>query len=119
MEGDCKDGGRIQRWDQIRREQFGYVNNFFFGAAIVAVGFFVNFSHGLISLSIRFAIFSMFLSVFFGGICALTRLFDFRYTAKNIREKKDLKKKEESRRLSKMLGMWSWRLLVGQILFLI
>ena len=115
---------RIIRWEKIRIEQFGYVNNLLFGTTIVVVGFLMNSMKGLVSNTpnnIQNGIFLMFLSVSFGCVCAVSRLLDFRNTVKSARAEKEgnEKDRQDSKEKANRYGKYSWCLLYAQILFFI
>jgi hypothetical protein len=115
------------RWQGFRINQLGVCISLFLTFAVAALGFSINlltrpnfaitecFAKGLFFFSLVAGL----LSVLLGSIACLTRLADFRKTAKVARHRANDNMKAEVERWRKdykKLGKWTWRLFEGQLL---
>ena len=114
------------RWQGLRIAQLGLCIALFLSFSIAALGFSVNLLvQPRFDITVCFAKLSFLCSVifglasvFFGSIAFLTRLWDFRTTAKVVRHRQNPHMADEIerwRRCYKLLGKWSWRLFTWQL----
>jgi hypothetical protein len=115
------------RWQGFRINQLGVCISLFLTFAVATLGFSINlliqptyamtecFAKVFFSLSLAAGL----LSVLLGSMACLTRLADFRKTAKVARHRANDNMKAEVerwRRHYKKLGRWAWKLFKGQLL---
>ncbi|HEY5328865.1 MAG TPA: hypothetical protein VIJ79_03190 [Acidobacteriaceae bacterium] len=102
------------RWDKIRIDQFGYTHNLLLALATALLGYafslirdknFVPYCTGRIAIISVLALLG--LSVFAGLMCAVSRLLDFKGTARRANEKSNAPSSE----WTEFLGKLSWTLL--------
>ena len=124
------------RWQEIRVTQFGYVNylilTFAVGALVFIGSLLTDNQNGNSLRSWYFVpLLAFSVSVVFGICCAVTRLLDFRGTAKVAKFYHDKQrgysnsskgletasKAESCHRCTEKFGDWSWGLLWCQIIF--
>jgi hypothetical protein len=127
MACDAKDeNDPYSRWQGFRINQLSLCISLFLTFAVATLGFSINliiqpnysiptcFPKVFFFFSLLFGL----LSVLLGSIACLTRLEDFRMTAKVVRYRSDQDKKAEVnswRDDYKRLGRWTWRLFIGQL----
>jgi hypothetical protein len=127
------------RWQEIRRVQLGYVVNLVLTFTTVSLGFGVKLILDKPNLGSNWpfycALYTLLIAVALGLGTNVSRLCDFRYTAKAARarefKKKDageiLKPEDEEkakeycwyRRQAKKFGCWTWWLLISQLLIFV
>jgi hypothetical protein len=115
------------RWQGFRISQLGLCISLFLTFAVAILGFSINlliqpnwaittcFAKVFFSFSLLFGL----VSVLLGSVACLTRLADFRKTAKVARHRSDPDMEAEIahwRDDYKRLGWWTWRLFMGQLL---
>jgi len=108
------------RWQEIRIQQLGYVNNLVLGLAVGVLAFETSLVEGnaarfytapwLASLSLGLAT----ASVAFGLVAGVTRLLDFRLTAQ-LHRTEDEETKVRLRCRADKFGNWTWKLLWLQL----
>lgn len=114
------------RWQGFRIGQLGLCISLFLTFAIAILGFSINLlvqpTYEITTCFAKvFFFFSLvcgLLSVLLGSVACLTRLADFRTTAKVARHRSNADKKADIDRWRedyKRLGEWTWRLLKGQL----
>lgn len=127
MEEDIKK--RYVRWQEYRINHFTFTNNIFLTFSVAAIGFWIKLITDKDFLLIDankdyFGITLIFIciSAAAGSCAVVTRLIDFRYTARLIiiehKEENKTKKENIYRILIKEAGFWSWIFLLIQILSL-
>ena len=113
----------FRRWQEVSITQFGYTINLLIGISTGLLLFlfnFVNHSSADLTCAIKvlfwFSIILLSSSSFFGVLCSITRLEDFRLTAKisRIREYKSKFDLKALRAETKKLGDKSWNYFVTQ-----
>ena len=113
------------RWQNIRITQFGFANNLIMGLSMAVLGFAINFVNGeetalneLQKIAFWLGCSLSVLSVGLGLRVALSRLEDFRLTARIARKRERNVQEgiEEDRNRSKKLGRRSWNGFKGQLL---
>ena len=114
------------RWQGFRIAQLGLCIALFLTFAVATLGFSINLLvqphypivNCLARTSFLFSLVGGLLSGSFGGIACLTRLADFRKTAKVVRNRSDASKADTVARWRedyKRLGAWTRRLLTWQL----
>jgi hypothetical protein len=114
------------RWQGFRISQLSVCISLFLGFAVATLGFSINLLiQPSYPITARFAKILFFfslvcglLSVLLGSVGCLTRLADFRKTAKVSRHRSDPKMKAEVDRWRDdymRLGRWTWGLFKGQL----
>lgn len=129
---------RIVRWDQLRISQLSFTNNLFLTLDITFLGFFVSqtlmkFSNECWICSLQIiSLLSLLTSFIIGTMTVVNRLYDFRCTARLVRNKKlrfefdhnltkhsDIESINENiiwdKKLTDKLGQITWKLLKWQI----
>lgn len=123
------------RWQNYTINQLTFAINLFLGLSTgsLALGVMLlrdnAFSlNGCSKLSFSLGLIALCISFIFGCIAVITRLMDFRFTAKKVRfddksdDKKDKiseeyrRKSEEYKRKAAILGQWTWRLFWVEII---
>lgn len=105
------------RWDSLRRDQFTSLTNLLISLATALIAFqsssFLAPASGSVRSydTTRLSVLLLACSVAFGVTCALARLWDYRLTARIVRGEIELRSRADR------YGKWSWRLLVGQLVF--
>ena len=126
IEEDIKQ--RYVRWQEYRINHFTFTNNIFLTFAVAAIGFWIKLiiddDFLLIEANKKYfgrSLFFLCISAATGSCSIITRLIDFRYTAKLVRQQskeEDEAKIENLRIVTKEAGFWSWVFLVIQIIAL-
>ena len=116
---------RLVKWEDRRRDQMSATNNLMLTFGIAICGYLADkvitdkdfLLIGELKCGFTFA----FLSVIFGALLTISRLYDFKYTVKKIREEEDngkTTKMETYKSCADNFGKISWVLFWGQILTL-
>ncbi len=110
---------RFVRWQRYTLNQLTFVLNMFFGLAVGAVAFSFTLLRdkefllvGCPKFLFKIAIISLCLSVFSSCAAVISRLMDYRYTARKIRNDKNSEFEESTvyKYKSKFFGDLTWRL---------
>ncbi len=112
MEPDKKE--RYVRWQNYRITQLSFSINLFLGFAIASLAYVINLKLGKSSLNPDILVFIIKLwswSAALGCVATVSRLLDFRYTAKKIRDGGKF-----NSFMAKTLGPVTWSMFWGQIL---
>jgi hypothetical protein len=115
------------RWQGFRIGQLGVCIALFLTFSVATLGFSANMliqpanaiTNCLAKVSFSLSMISGLLSVLFGSLACLTRLEDFRKTAKVVRHRSEsemAKEAEDWRKQSNRLGRWTWGLFKWQLL---
>jgi len=127
MNSDGEENEPYSRWQGFRINQLSVCISLFLTFAVATLGFSINllvqpvYPFTACSAKVFFlaSLFSGLISVALGSVACLTRLEDFRKTAKVVRHRSTPNMKAEVDRWredSKRLGQWTWRLFKGQLL---
>jgi len=114
------------RWQGFRIGQLGLCISLFLTFAVAILGFSINLliqptyeiSTCFAKIFFFFSLVCGLLSVLFGSVACVTRLSDFRKTAKVVRHRSDPNMKSEVDQLRedyKRLGQWTWKLFKWQL----
>ena len=112
MEPEKKE--RYVRWQDYRISQLSFSINLFLGFAIASLAYVINLKLGKSSLNPDILVFIIkwwSWSAVLGCVATVSRLLDFRYTAKKIREGGKF-----NSFMAKTLGPITWGMFWGQIL---
>jgi hypothetical protein len=105
------------RWQGFCINQLGLCISLFLTFAVATLGSSINLQQSFAKVYFLFSLAGGLLSVFLGSIACLTRLQDFRKTAKVVRHRSTENMKTEIdcwRENYKKLGEWTWRLFKAQ-----
>lgn len=98
---------RYVRWQYYRINQLTFSINLFLGFAVASLAYVINLkitsSVSLNQADLLWAIYWWSASAVAGSLATLTRLLDFRYTARKIKDSS-----ESDKRLAKALGKVTW-----------
>lgn len=98
---------RYVRWQNYRINQLTFSINLFLGFAVASLAYVVNLkvidTLGLNKADLALAIYLWSSSAVAGSIATLSRLLDFRYTARKIKDSS-----ASDKRIAKMLGKVTW-----------
>jgi hypothetical protein len=126
MSSDYDENEPYNRWQGFRINQLGLCISLFLTFAVATLGFSVNLLvQPTFPITVCFArvIFLLSLvlgsiSLLFGSLACLTRLADFRLTAKVVRHRSDPSMNSRVdlwREQYDKFGRWTWRLFYGQL----
>lgn len=107
---------RFQRWQKIRIDHFSYAQNLILTFTVATLGYWFallkdsRFSSPSARCAMLLALLALSLSAVSGLACVLNRLWDFRGTAKRVRNGPDAPTQEELR----ILGHMTWALFYVQ-----
>lgn len=108
---------RYIRWQDYRIKQLSFSINLFLGFAIASLGFAINLLlSGKLqdSLELRLIIILWALSAVLGSISTISRLLDFRYTARKIKDES-----QSNSLTAKYCGYVTWLTFLHQVVFYI
>ena len=113
MENEQKE--RYVRWQDYRINQLTFSINLFLGFAVASLAYVINMKLNLgkelYNSQVYFVIYWWSASVILGTIASLSRLLDFRYTAKKIKDAKPCDKEK-----AKFFGKVTWGTFWAQVL---
>lgn len=124
MSFDDDDKERYNRWQGLRIAQLGTCLSLFLTFSVATLGFSINLLNQAVwatspcgaKLSLLWSLVFGVLSCVLGSSAYLTRLCDFRLTARVVRHSAD-PNVNQWRTAYKRLGQWTWRLFIGQLIF--
>lgn len=111
---------RFIRWQRYTIEQLSFALNLFLGLSVGSPAFGItlvrddSFSvSGCWKVAFSISLVALALSILAGCVAVVTRLLDFRYTARNVRSDETFEAEDEGgvyRYRYKVLGQFTWRL---------
>lgn len=112
---DQEEKERYVRWQNYRINQLTFSINLFLGFAVASLAFAVNLkvtnTAGLNKADLLLAIYWWSSSGVAGSIATLSRLLDFRYTARKIKDSS-----ASDKRIAQILGKVTWGLFWVQVI---
>lgn len=115
---------RFAKWDEIRRKQMSFTNNLILTFSVATIGFIAKeYFQYMCHKSLRLGFIALIISVTAGIALAISRLYDYRYTAMKLKAQKEkieegknnIKEIEDLKETAKWLGKFTWACLWFQL----